>query len=200
VTRGRFVVLEGGEGCGKSTQAARLAAALDAVLTREPGGTPVGERLRELLLDPGSDVAPVTEALLMAADRAQHVAAVVRPALEEGRHVVCDRYVGSSIAYQGNGRGLDVERIVATSDWATGGLRPDVVVLLEVPAEVAAARLGRDLDRFESTGGGFHDRVREGFARQAEADPELWVRVDGDRPVDDVAAEILSLVCARLSL
>ncbi len=198
--RGRFVVLEGGEGCGKSTQAARLADALGAVLTREPGATPVGQRLRSLLLDPSSEVSPVTEALLMAADRAEHVATVVRPALDAGRHVVCDRYVGSSVAYQGHGRGLDVDRILATSEWATGGLQPDLVLLLEVPAEVAAVRLGEDLDRFEATGGGFHDRVREGFVQQAEADPERWVRVDGDRSPDEVAADVLSQVRARLGL
>lgn len=198
--RGRFVVLEGGEGCGKSTQAARLAEALDAVLTREPGATPVGAQLRSILLDPASEISPVTEALLMAADRAEHVATVVRPALEAGRHVVCDRYIGSSVAYQGHGRGLEIDRILAASEWATGGLLPDLVVLLEVPAEVAAARLGEDLDRFESTGDGFHDRVRGGFVQQAEADPDRWVRIDGNRPLDEVTADVVSQVRARLGL
>ncbi len=196
----RFVVLEGGEGCGKSTQAARLAASLGALLTREPGDTAIGARLRELLLDPATEAGPVTEALLMAADRAEHVARVIRPALDSGQHVVCDRYVGSSVAYQGHGRGLDVDRIVGTSAWATGGLEPDLVVLLEVPAAVAAERLGTDLDRFESAGEGFHDRVREGFVAQAEADPDRWVRVDGNRPLDEVSASVLSAVRERLGL
>ncbi len=138
--RGRFIVFEGGEGCGKSTQAARLAEDLGALLTREPGDTQIGAALRALLLDPATVITPVTEALLMAADRAEHVAAVVEPALSSGQDVVCDRYVGSSVAYQGHGRGLDVEQIRTTSAWATGGLEPDLVLLLEVPAAVAAAR------------------------------------------------------------
>jgi dTMP kinase len=199
MTRGWFIAFEGGEGSGKSTQARRLADALDAVLTREPGDTVIGAQLRQLLLDPATEATPITEALLMAADRAEHVARVVHPALAAGRYVVCDRDTGSSVAYQGYGRGLDVEQIIATSMWATGDLEPDIVVLLEVPAEVATTRLGDGLDRFESTGDGFHDRVRAGFEAQAEADPDRWVRVDGDRPPDQVAADILSLVRDKLS-
>src|SRR5438874_8341588 len=141
-SRGRLVVFEGGEASGKSTQAARLAADLGAVLTREPGGTEIGKRIRELVLDPGaSAMAPATEALLMAADRAQHVADVIEPALAAGQDVVTDRYVPSSLAYQGYGRGLDVEQLWRLSMEFAGALPVDLVVLLEVPPTVAAARL-----------------------------------------------------------
>jgi dTMP kinase len=198
---GRFVAFEGGEGCGKSTQAALLAQAIGAQLTREPGGTPLGTSVRALLLDP--DAAPVgsrTEALLMAADRAHHVATVVRPALESGRHVVSDRFAASSIAYQGYGRGLPVGEIRELSAWATDGLWPDLNVLVDVPVDVAAARLGTDLDRFERAGDEFHERVAEGFRRLAADDPEHWVVVDGTPTVEEVAAAVRVAVEERLDL
>lgn len=200
MTLGKFVVLEGGEGCGKSTQARRLAARLDAVLTREPGGTAIGEQVRGLLLDRAmGGLDPRAEALLMAADRAQHVAEIVRPALDTGRHVVSDRYVHSSMAYQGYGRGLPVEEVHDISAWATHGLWPDVVVLLDVPGDVAQRRLGT-LDRFEAEGGGFHERVVAGFRAMAAEDPDLWVVVDGVGTVDEVAARILAAVGDRIGL
>src|SRR5436305_7685779 len=154
--RGRLIVFEGGEASGKSTQAAQLAAHLGAVLTREPGGTDIGKRIRELVLDPGvSAMAPSTEALLMAADRAQHVTEVIDPALTVGRDVVTDRYVPSSLAYQGFGRGLDVEQLWRLSTEFAGALHADLVVLLDVLPAVAAARLeGRD--RMEAAGDEFH--------------------------------------------
>ncbi|MBK9180251.1 MAG: dTMP kinase [Acidimicrobiales bacterium] len=196
---GRFIAFEGGEGSGKSTQAALLAERLGAVLTREPGGTPLGRRLRALLLDPATgSVDARAEALLMAADRAQHVAEVVRPALVGGRHVVSDRYAGSSIAYQGHGRGLEPEEIRRLSHWATGGLWPDLILLLDVPPEVAAARVGADLDRFEAEGAGFHQRVAAGFRAQAAADPARWVVIDGRGGVAEVAARVAAAVGERL--
>lgn len=199
--RGRLVVFEGGEGCGKSTQSARLAARLDAVLTREPGGTAIGGRLRELLLDPAtSRLDERAEALLMAADRAQHVAEVIEPALAAGRHVVCDRFVGSSIAYQGYGRGLAVDEIAALSGFATGGLAPDLVVLLQVEASVAAVRVGTYLDRFEAAGDGFHARVAAGFAAQAAADPARWAVVDGSGSKAAVEARVAAVVTERLGV
>lgn len=194
MSRGRLIALEGGEGCGKSTQAARLATRLGAVLTREPGGTAVGERVRDLLLDPalvGLDAR--AEALFMAAARAQHVAEVVEPALAAGQDVVTDRYAHSSLAYQGYGRGLDVHAVRALSDFATGGLWPDLVVLLDVPADVAAGRLGT-LDRFEAAGAEFHRRVVEGFRALAAAEPDRWVLVSGVGSVDDVAERIWQAV------
>lgn len=198
---GRFIAFEGGEASGKSTQARLLAGALDAVLTREPGGTPVGQQLREVLLDPATaSIDPRTEALLMAADRAEHVATVIRPALDAGHHVVTDRYAASSIAYQGFGRGLDVSEVRRLSDWASGGLWPDLTILLDVPVEVAAERLGSSLDRFEQAGVEFHRRVVDGFRELAAAEVATWVRVDGTLPADAVAAAVREAVRERLQL
>jgi dTMP kinase len=196
---GALIALEGGEGSGKSTQAARLARRLDALLTREPGGTPLGERVRSLLLDPdGVPIAPRTEALLMAAARAQHVAEVVAPALAAGRTVVTDRYIGSSLAYQGHGHGLPVPEVAALSSFAVGGTVAAVVVLLRVPPEVAAARLTGSPDRLEALGTEFHRRVAAGFDALAAAEPERWVVVDGDGTPDAVAARVWEAVSARL--
>lgn len=199
--RGRLIVLEGGEGCGKSTQARRLADSLGALSTREPGGTAIGAGLRSLLLDTATrDLDVRAETLLMAADRAQHVATVIEPALAAGRHVVCDRYVGSSVAYQGYGRGVPIDDVIALSRFATGGLEPDLVVLLVVPAEVSARRVGADLDRFEAAGSGFHERVSAGFRAQADADPERWVVVDGVGSKSEVAERVRAVVVDRLGV
>jgi len=199
---GRWIALEGGEGSGKSTQARLLADAIGAVLTREPGGTPVGLRLREALLDPSlPGLDPRAEALLMAADRAEHVAEVVAPALEAGRLVVSDRSAWSSLAYQGYGRGLDLAEVRRLSDWAMARRWPDLAVLVDVDARVASARLaaaGRSPDRLEQEGKGFHDRVRAGFAALAAANPAQWAVVDGDGPVEEVAARVLTAVRGRL--
>ncbi|MGH9269130.1 MAG: dTMP kinase, partial [Acidimicrobiales bacterium] len=144
VRRGRWVALEGGDGTGKSTQARLLAGALGAVCTREPGGTAIGSRIRSLVLDAGAaELDHRAEALLLAADRAQHVAEVVGPALARGDDVVSDRSAWSALAYQGAGRGLGVEVVRSVCDWASGGLWPDLVVLLDLAPEVAFARLGR---------------------------------------------------------
>jgi dTMP kinase len=199
--RGRFIAFEGGEGTGKSTQASLLAASLDALLTREPGGTALGEHIRDLVLAPdGVAVGERAEALLFAAARAQHVEEVIRPTLEAGRHVVTDRFLHSSVAYQGYGRGLPPNEIGDLSRWAGDGLLPDLVVLLEVPPDVTARRLDRPLDRLESTGRAFHERVRAGFRTMAESDPTRWVVVDGDREVDALAATIASVAKQRLGL
>jgi dTMP kinase len=200
-TPGRFIALEGGEGSGKSTQARRLADRLGAVLTREPGGTDIGLQLRAVLLDPGTvGLADRTEALLMAADRAQHVAQVVAPALTAGRHVVTDRFAGSSVAYQGYGRGLPIDEVEWLSRWAAGDAWPDLVVLLDLDPAEAARRLGADLDRFERAGAEFHRRVADGFRALAAADPTGWVTVDGQGSVDDVADRIARVVEERLQL
>jgi dTMP kinase len=197
----RFIAFEGGEGCGKSTQARLLADALDAVLTREPGGTAIGRTLRELALSTATTgLDPRAEALVMAADRAQHVAEVVQPALAAGRHVVTDRFAGSSIAYQAYGRGLPVEEVRRLSEWATHGRWPDLVVLLVVPPAVAEERLDRDLDRMEAAGAEFHARVLDGFLRQAEADPAAWAVIDGSAPIDAVHAAVRAAVRDRLQL
>ena len=198
---GRFIAFEGGEGSGKSTQAALLADALGAVFTREPGGTAVGARIRELVLSPETgELDPRAEALLMAADRAQHVAEVVAPALAAGRHVVTDRFAGSSIAYQGYGRGLPVDEVAGLSRWATNGSWPDLVVLLDVPAAVADARLQRALDRMEAAGADFHRRVNDGFRELAAIEPDRWVLVDGSAAVAEVADAVAAVVRQRLQL
>jgi dTMP kinase len=199
---GRFIVFEGGEGSGKSTQAARLADRLGAVLTREPGGTAIGAALRGLVLDAGTTgLDDRAEALLMAADRAQHVAEVVRPALSAGRHVVSDRYVGSTLAYQGFGRRLPVDDLRRLSAWAAADLTPDLVILLDVPRELGSARTADRadpaLDRVEAAGDGFHDRVMHGYRALAVADPTRWIVVDGTAPAADVEAVVWKSVTAR---
>lgn len=202
MTRGRYIAFEGSEGCGKSTQAATLADALDAVLTRETGGTAIGRRIREILHDTAvTDLSPRSEALLAAADRAQHIAEVVEPALSTGRHVVSDRTVYSTLAYQGYGRGLPLADIRSINDWAVRGVWPELVLLLEVPVEVVERRLQkRQLDRFEQEDREFHQRVRDGFRAMAEADPDRWVLIDAtlDKPV--VAAAIRAAVLDRLGI
>jgi len=195
---GRLIAFEGGEGSGKSTQARRLAERLGAVLTHEPGDTPLGAAMRAILLDSITlDITPRAEALLMAADRAQHVVEVVRPALEAGRSVVTDRFSGSSIAYQGYGRQLSPTEVAGVSAWATDELWPDLVVLLEIPADVALQRIGGARDRLEAAGDAFHQRVHDGFLRQAIADPERWAVIDGTQSEDDVADAIWEIVSIR---
>jgi dTMP kinase len=157
----------------------------------------VGAALRTVLLDPGTQLSDRAEALLMAADRAQHVASVIRPALDAGRHVVTDRYIGSTLAYQGYGRGLVVGDLRCLSHWAAQGLWPDVVVLLDVPLEVACGRQPSTLDRFEAEGAEFHRRVTEGFRSLAKDDPERWAIVDGTPDPDSVEKAVWAAVVER---
>jgi dTMP kinase len=194
------VALEGVDGSGKSTQARRLASSLGALLTFEPGATALGRALRELLLG-GDHPAPVgrAEALLMAADRAQHVEEVIRPALERGRWVVTDRFSGSTLAYQGHGRGLGLEVLGQLVLWAAGGTVPDLTVLIDVPASVARRRLEAVApDRLERLDASFFSRVREGYLALAAGDPGHWVVIDGDAAPDAVAVELLTAVTTRL--
>ena len=197
-----YVVLEGSEGCGKSTHAKRLADALGAVVTRETGGTPIGERLRSILHDTTVlDLDDRAETLIVAADRAQHMAEVVRPALSSGRHVVSDRSVYSTLAYQGYGRGLPLDEVRRINQWAMGDIWPDLVVLLTIPADVTAERMRRrQLDRFEQAGDDFHARVDRGFAEMAAGEPERWVVVDASNSKEAVSAAIRTAVNERLGL
>jgi len=191
-----FVAFEGGEGAGKSTQTELLAAWLrgrghEVVVTREPGATPAGQRLRAVLLDPSMQaLSPRAEALLYAADRADHVAAVIAPALARGAVVVTDRYVDSSLAYQGAGRALPLDEVRRLSRWATGGLRPDITVLLDVPADVGLRRSAGPTDRLESEPLDFHDRVRAGFRDLAVREPERYVVIDATQPPAVVAQRV----------
>ncbi len=199
--RGRFIAFEGGDGSGKSTQAARLAESLGAVLTREPGGTAIGAKIRALVLDPvSSELTNRTEALLMAAARAQHVEERVLPDLVAGKDVVSDRYVASSLAYQGVGRDLGVEVIAELNQFATMGLEPDLTVLLDTDPDRARERLGDDLDRIEEAGAALGRQVVETYRTFADADPDGWVVVDADGSVDEVAERVLAAVRDRLDL
>jgi dTMP kinase len=186
-----FIVFEGGDGAGKTTQIELLrghlaAAGRDVVLTREPGGTELGVSIRQVVLH-GSDVAPRAEALLFAADRAHHVATVVRPALERGEVVLQDRYLDSSVAYQGAGRELDPAEIRGLSLWATEGLLPDLTVLLDVTPEVGRARRGEVHDRLESEQDDFHARVREHYLELARAEPERYLVIDAGLRPEEIA-------------
>lgn len=188
-----FVTFEGPDGSGKSTQAELLRAALAAegrevVLTREPGGTALGERIRELLLE-GDPMSPWAEAALFAASRAQHVEQVILPALERGADVICDRYIDSSLAYQGIARGLGVEAVLELNLRATHGLLPDATVLLLVDSAVAAARSGAT-DRLEREGDGFRSRVDAAYRELAKRFPERILVVEADRPPNELAREI----------
>ncbi len=205
---GLFVAFEGGDGAGKSTQVGALCRALEAggstvVRTREPGGTPVGEKLRALVLEHGQgDIDARTEALLFAASRAAHVQQVIRPALERGDVVVCDRYVDSSVAYQGAGRGLGTDSVLDLNLWAVDGLRPDLTVLLDVdPAEGRSRRTSGDApeDRMESEPDAFHGRIRGAFLEAARRAPERYLVLPAGESVEELARRILDAVRERLA-
>ncbi|MGU3409996.1 dTMP kinase [Microbacterium sp. M1A1_1b] len=196
---GRFITLEGGDGAGKTTQAELLTAWLEAhgrtvVRTREPGGTDLGLRIRQIVLHERGHVSPRAEALLYAADRAHHVETVVRPAVARGDVVLQDRYIDSSVAYQGVARGLGADQVRGVSDWAADGLVPDVTVLLDLDvtvgrARVAAAR-GDTFDRLESEAAAFHESVRQAFLGMAAHEPDRFLVVDAAAPSEQVQAAI----------
>jgi len=206
VSRGLFITLEGGDGSGKTTQAELLRAWLATegrvvVRTREPGGTEVGVEVREIVLHHRGDITPRAEALLYAADRAHHVATVVRPALERGDVVIQDRYIDSSVAYQGAGRVLDPDAVRSLSEWATEGMAPDLTILLDLEAEAARGRLDEArtrYDRLEAEASEFHDRVRDAYLAIAEREPDRFLVVDASRPVDEIAGVIRARVAGLL--
>ncbi|MGW4927967.1 dTMP kinase [Agromyces sp. NPDC004153] len=206
MSRGVFITLEGGDGSGKTTQAELLREWLSGegrtvVRTREPGGTEVGVEIREIVLHHRGDISPRAEALLYAADRAHHVATVVRPALERGEIVIQDRYIDSSVAYQGVGRVLDPEAVRGLSEWATEGLAPDLTILLDLDADAARGRLDESrtrYDRLEAEASEFHDRVRAAYLALAEAEPGRFLVVDASRPVDEIAGDIRGRVADLL--
>jgi dTMP kinase len=194
---GLFVTFEGIDRSGKTTQARMLVDALggDAVAVREPGGTPVGERVRELLKDPRADIGPHAEALLFAAARAELCRQVIRPALADGRVVVCDRFLDSSLAYQGAARGLGVDEVLDINRWATEGLRPDLTIYLAIEPRTALGRAG-EADRFEHEGLELQERVRAAYERLADAEPERFRRIRADRPAAEVHADVAAAVTA----
>lgn len=204
---GLFIAFEGGDGAGKSTQAAELARALEArgmtvLRTREPGGTPIGEKLRSLVLDHGhGHIDAHTEALIFAASRAAHASQVIRPALGRGDTVLTDRYIDSSVAYQGAGRSLGADAVRSINEWATSGLLPDLTVLLDVdPAVGRQRRTSGDAaeDRLESEADDFHTRIRDAFLSLAAARPDRYLVLPAHLPVADLAARILARVDALL--
>ncbi|MDG1694917.1 MAG: dTMP kinase [Ilumatobacter sp.] len=199
MTAPRYIAFEGAEACGKSTQAALLADRLGAVLTRETGGTAVGARLRAILHDNAvTNLSARAEALMTAADRAQHIVEVVTPALEAGQNVVSDRSLYSTLAYQGFGRQLPVEELKQINDWATAGRWPQLVVFLDTPEEMIAERLReRDLDRFETAGEAFHQRVIQGFRTMAGLEPERWITIDGHGTIGEVEDTIVTALTER---
>ena len=191
---GLFISFEGGDGAGKSTQLAHLASwfraqGREVVRTREPGGTPMGRQLRDLVLH-GEDLDERTEALLYATDRAHHVSTVIRPALARGAVVLTDRYLDSSVAYQGGGRGLTAERVEELNLWAVDGLLPDLTVLLDLDPAHLAARLTGAPDRLERAGAEFHARTRQAFLDRAAAHPDRFIVLDAARPEPQLATEI----------
>jgi dTMP kinase len=202
---GFFVAFEGGEGAGKSTQVQLLAKSLieqgrEVVTTFEPGDTSVGRELRQMLLGHQTGaIDPRTEALLYAADRAEHVASVVVPALERGAVCITDRYIDSSISYQGAGRTLEPDDIERLSTWATGGLWPQLTVVLDIDPAIGLTRFDTPADRLEAEPLAFHQRVRERFLELSTRNPERYLVLDATRPAEDVAASVLAAVQRRLS-
>lgn len=203
-----FITFEGPEGGGKSTQIRWLAERLrgqgvGVVTTREPGGTAIGDQIRDVLHDTANTaMSPTAELLLYSASRAQHVAEVIRPALAAGQVVLCDRFADSSIAYQGYGRGLDRVTLAELTAIATGGLKPDLTLLLDLDVQQGLARLagrGEAMNRLDLEAVGFHERVRAGYHALAAAEPERWVILDAIQPVEVVAAGVWRAVAARLA-
>lgn len=203
-SRGLFITVEGGEGVGKSTNIDYIArslrqAGIDFVLTREPGGTPLAEDIREVLLAPREEsVAQNTELLLMFAARAQHIYGVIEPALAAGRWVVCDRFTDATYAYQGGGRGIPFDRIADLEQWVQGDLRPDYTLLLDAPVEVGLERAGKrgELDRFEREQHQFFENVRRAYLRMAEAQPGRYRVIDASRPLGQVQSQLGSVLDA----
>lgn len=206
--RGLFIVFEGGEGAGKSTQTQLLTARLrqdghQVVVTREPGGTRIGEQIRAITHDPENvDLDPVAEAYLMAASRAQHVRETIEPALVGEKIVVCDRFVDSSVAYQGFGRNLGEDSITKLNDLAINGAKPDIVILLNIPSDVGHARIdkeGKRKDRLDMQQMDFYDRVQTGYLALAKTNPNRYVVVDATKSIEEVASAIWNEIKRRLN-
>ena len=201
--RGYFFTFEGIEGCGKSTQLSRVAErlradGLDVLVTREPGGSQISERIREILISPdNTGMCRETELLLYLAARAQHVREVIKPAIDRGEIVLCDRFEQATFAYQGYGRGLDVPFLRSVNAFATGGVSPDITFIFDIPVELSQERLskiGKGKDRIESEGRQFFERVRQGYLDAAAAEPEKIKLLDGSKSVDDLTKEVLEVI------
>ena len=199
MSKGLFITFEGGDGCGKTTQIKLLDEYLrgkgyQTILTREPGAKGLGEKIREILLNYDGEVSPRCESCFFLADRAQNIDCIVKPALAEGKIVICDRHTDSSVAYQGYGRGLDIDRIKKLNALATDGLVPDLTIVLDVDVETSQARVGSEKDRMESAGVEFFERVRNGYLEIAKLEPERVKVVDSKQSIEDIHRQILELI------
>ena len=199
MTKGLFITFEGGDGCGKTTQIKLLDEYLQSkgyktLVTREPGAKGLGVKLREILLNYDGEVSPTCESFLFLADRAQHVDCIIKPALKEGVIVLCDRHTDSTVAYQGYGRGLDIEQIHKLNNIATSGLKPDLTIVLDVDVETSQKRVGKEKDRMESAGIEFFERVRMGFLEIAKHEPQRVKVVDSTKSIEEIHKEIVELI------
>ncbi len=197
--KGLFITFEGADGCGKTTQMKLLAEYLeqngiDVVLTREPGGKGLGEKVREILLNYEGPVSDRCESFLFLADRAQNIDIIVNPAVKEGKIVLCDRHIDSTVAYQGYGRGLDIERINMLNDIATNGQKPDLTFVFDIDVETSMKRVGTQKDRMESAGIEFHNRVRNGYLELAKLEPQRIKVIDATKSIDEIHKEVISLI------
>jgi len=197
--KGLFITFEGGDGCGKTTQIKLLNEYLinqgyETLLTREPGAKGLGEKLREILLNYDGDVSPTCESFLFLADRAQHVDCIIKPALEDGKIILCDRHTDSTVAYQGYGRGLNLDRIHQLNTIATSGLKPDLTIVLDVDVETSMKRVGKEKDRMESAGIEFFKRVRHGFIEIAKSEPNRVKVINSSDTIENIHKQIVELV------
>ncbi len=203
--KGYFITFEGADGCGKSTQMNLLAQYLlkngyEVVLTREPGGKGLGEKIREILLNYDGEVSPRCESFLFLADRAQNIDITVNPAINAGKIVLCDRHIDSTVAYQGYGRGLDIEKIVYLNNLAVNGRKPDLTFVYDIDVETSMKRVGTEKDRMESAGKDFHNKVRHGYLELAKQEPDRIKVVDGTNSVEEIhkkTVEIFNLLLDR---
>lgn len=197
--KGLFITFEGADGCGKTTQIELLDKYLrekgfDTLLTREPGAKGLGVKLREILLNYDGEVSPVAESFLFLADRAQHVDCIIKPALKEGKIILCDRHTDSTVAYQGYGRNLDLDRINYLNNIATSGLKPDLTIVFDIDVETSLSRVGKNKDRMESAGVEFFNRVRNGYLEIAKQEPERVKVIDSSDTIENVHKKVVELV------
>lgn len=201
--KGLFITFEGADGCGKTTQMQLLAQHLsekgyDIVLTREPGGKGLGEKIREILLNYDGEVSDQCESFLFLADRAQNIDTIVNPAIASGKIVLCDRHTDSTVAYQGYGRGLDLERINMLNNIATNGRKPDLTFVFDIDTETSMKRIGKEKDRMESAGVDFHNRVREGYLQIAHQEPERIVVIDASKSIEEIHEKVLTQMAKKI--
>lgn len=197
--KGLFITFEGADGCGKTTQIELLDKYLrekgfDTILTREPGAKGLGVKLREILLNYDGEVSPVAESFLFLADRAQHVDCIIKPALKEGKIILCDRHTDSTVAYQGYGRNLDLDRINYLNNIATSGLKPDLTIVFDIDVETSMSRVGKNKDRMESAGVEFFNRVREGYLEIAKKEPQRVRVIDSSDTIENIHKKVVELV------